>query len=56
MGDGTVLAIGYAYEQVSNKIVDPTFARGPFDMAASGAAMRPHSHDGLPTVSMTLPV
>lgn len=45
MDDGTVLAVGHAYEQVSNKIVDPTFARGPFDMEATGAAMRPYSHD-----------
>ena len=42
MDDGTVLAVGYSYEQASNKIIDPTFARGAFEMEATGAAMRPY--------------
>ncbi len=40
--DATVLVVGYAYEQASDKIVDPTFAHGPFEMKATGATMRPH--------------
>lgn len=41
--DATVLAVGYAYEQASRQITLPAFARGPFDVPSTAAALRPDS-------------
>lgn len=40
--DANVLNVGFAYEQASNKIILPSFAKGPFDLEQTKAAMRPH--------------
>jgi len=41
--DATVLAVGHAYEQGSRQITLPAFARGPFEMPATAAVLRPDS-------------
>ena len=39
--DGTVLNVGHAYELAAGKTSVPNFAKGPFDMPETAAAMRP---------------
>ena len=40
--DAKVLKVSYVYEQASNKIITPTFAKGPFDLTQTKRAMQPY--------------
>lgn len=40
--DGTVLAVGHAYEQAAEIDLVPRFANGPFEVEETAAAMRPY--------------
>lgn len=39
--DGTVLAVGHAYENAADHQLKPSYASGPFDMPATADALRP---------------